>query len=69
MRNLLFRAKLRLIRACLLTLGVLLPAEAWAQPVNAAREGNSWIGLVVAVVLALIIAVVSFMSPKRGHQD
>ncbi len=42
---------------------------ALAQPVSDARAGQSWIGLVVAIVLAIAVAIVSFLSPKRGHQD
>ena len=44
-------------------------ATALAQEVSKAREGNAWIGFVVAAVLALLVAVVSFMGSKRTHQD
>lgn len=51
----------------------LAAASAWtpafAQEISDAREGNAWIGYVVAAFLALAVGIVSFMGSKRSHQD
>ena len=44
-------------------------ASSLAQQVSKAKEGNAWVGSVVAIVLAMCVAGVSFMSSRRGHQD
>lgn len=48
---------------------------AWASPVLAqgavppAPKGDSWITIVISIVLMVAVMVASFMSAKRGHQD
>ena len=48
---------------------LMIAGSALAQPVNKAKEGNAWVAFVVAIVLAIAVAAVCFMSPRRGHQD
>ena len=62
------RSLLVVVGASLLS-GVAHAVPVLAQEVNKAREGNAWIGYVVAAVLALIVAVVSFLGSKRTHED
>lgn len=47
----------------------LLASPLWAQEIGKAPEKSGWIADVIAIVLVVCIAVVSFMSSKRGHQD
>ncbi|MEM7576652.1 MAG: hypothetical protein AAF328_04175 [Planctomycetota bacterium] len=56
-----------LVAALLVVSPMLTPAV--AQEISEAREGNAWIGYVVAAVLTLAVGVVSFMGAKRTHED
>lgn len=52
-------------------LAALAAAPAWAQEVDDAPETamTQSVFIVVALVLAAMVAGVSFMSSRRGHQD
>lgn len=69
MGNLVTKSWPMLARLVMLALLLLPSLAASAQPVSDAKEEQAWLGLVAAIVLALIVAIVSFMSPRRGHQD
>ncbi|MEM6459667.1 MAG: hypothetical protein AAF710_09795 [Planctomycetota bacterium] len=49
-----------------LTLAV-LPAS--AQPVAEAQDAPGWLAFMVMIGLVVLIAIGSFMSSRRGHQD
>ncbi|MEM9883637.1 MAG: hypothetical protein AAF800_12045 [Planctomycetota bacterium] len=44
-----------------------LPAA--AQPVAEAQESGGWLAFMVMIGLVVLIAIGSFMSSRRGHQD
>ena len=48
-----------------------LPAAALAQreDVGDASETSTWLAMVVAIGLVIFVAIGTFMSPRRGHQD
>ncbi|MEM7680919.1 MAG: hypothetical protein AAF288_03090 [Planctomycetota bacterium] len=53
-------------------LAALACGSAAAQPTPEAGRldaGGAWIYIVTAIVLTAIAGTVSFMSPRRGHQD
>lgn len=64
----------RMIRAMLertwLALAVLLVSSspAWAQA-SRAPEGNKLVPMMIAFAMIVAVAVASFMSSRRGHQD
>ncbi|MEO1237344.1 MAG: hypothetical protein AAFX76_11205 [Planctomycetota bacterium] len=53
---------------CVLGLFVAGPL-AVAQPVADAEESSDLLALLIAIGLVVVIAVGSFMSSRRGHQD
>ncbi|MEE9404727.1 MAG: hypothetical protein V3V20_07530 [Algisphaera sp.] len=48
---------------------LMVSAPAWAQEVAKAKKVNSLGGVLLGIVLALAVLAVSFLSPRRGHQD
>lgn len=48
-------------------------AAAWPalgqQQIPPAPEKKNWAALVIAIITLVVVAVASFMTPKRGHQD
>ncbi len=50
---------------------MLLTSSAMAQDIGSANEPahTPWITIVLSVFLVVLVAIGSFMSPKRGHQD
>lgn len=66
----------RIVFQCVLWVAaLLLPIVSHAQQnqevvdLGKLDSGSTWIGMVIALVLALCIGVGSFMSPRRSHQD
>ncbi|MEM1027874.1 MAG: hypothetical protein AAGJ38_07300 [Planctomycetota bacterium] len=57
-----------LVLALMLLLLTAAPT-AWAQPVEEAKPVAGWLAFMVMIVLLIVIAVASFMSSRRGHQD
>jgi len=53
----------------LLTLVFTAVPAAIAQPVAEAKPVAGWLAFMVMIVLLIVIALGSFMSPRRGHQD
>ena len=60
-----------LLSATATALSLLPAAAALAQreDVGEAKETNTWIAMVVAIGLVICVAIGTFMSPRRGHQD
>ncbi|MEM8783380.1 MAG: hypothetical protein AAGE65_11070 [Planctomycetota bacterium] len=52
-----------------MTAALLTSTPTLAQDVSEAREGAAWVAYVVAAVLTLGVAAVSFMGAKRTHED
>lgn len=40
-----------------------------AQPVADAKPAAGWLAFMVMIGLMILIAIASFMSSRRGHQD
>lgn len=53
----------------LLTLVFTAAPAALAQPVAEAKPTAGWLAFMVMIVLLIAIAIGSFMSSRRGHQD
>lgn len=51
------------------TVLALTGTPAMAQEVAKAPETQRWVTVALAILLVLCVAVGSFMSSKRGHQD
>jgi len=62
---------MRLFPAAAMLMLMLLGPSAMAQDIGPANEPahTPWITVVLSVVLVVLVAIGSFMSPKRGHQD
>lgn len=52
-----------------LTLAMLTAVPAFAQEIGRAPEKSMWQADILAIFFLVCVAVVSFMSSKRGHQD
>ncbi|MEM1108894.1 MAG: hypothetical protein AAGH99_09420 [Planctomycetota bacterium] len=48
---------------------ICVPAAAFGQPVAEAKPVPGWLAFMVMVGLLIVIAIASFMSSRRGHQD
>ena len=53
-----------------------MPSHAWAQaaaappqPTHGGRSAANWLGYLLIFVLLIIVAFVSLIPSKRGHQD
>lgn len=53
----------------LLTIILAAAPAALAQPVDDAKPVAGWLAFMVMIGLLIVIAVGSFMSSRRGHQD
>jgi hypothetical protein len=51
------------------TLCLMTGAPVLAQEIARAPEKSGWIADMIAILLLVCVAVVSFMSSKRGHRD
>ncbi len=60
---------MRTIALTLLTLVFTAAPAALAQPVAEAKPVAGWLAFMVMIVLLIVIAIGSFMSSRRGHQD
>ncbi|MEM9419817.1 MAG: hypothetical protein AAGA25_12325 [Planctomycetota bacterium] len=60
---------MRSLALALLTFIVTAAPPVMAQPVAEAKPVAGWLAFMVMIVLLIIIAVASFMSSRRGHQD
>ncbi len=59
-----------MVCAMLSVVCVIVASDALAQEVPKLKPDTSgWISVVVAVVLAIGVAVGSFINPKRSHRD
>jgi hypothetical protein len=52
-----------------LTGPLLTASPALAQATPRAPDESGWIAVVISIVLIIAVAVASFMSSKRTHQD
>lgn len=60
---------MRSLVLALLTLVLTAAPAVMAQPVEEAKPVAGWLAFMVMIVLLIVIAVGSFMSSRRGHQD
>lgn len=63
-----------MIKRCFLVLPTLLaltavPAQAQVEEVSPAPDSAQWVTFVLAIMLSLLVAMISFWSSRRGHQD
>ena len=60
---------LRHALVCSLSLLPAAAALAQREDVQEAKETSTWVAMVVAIGLVIVVAIGTFMSPRRGHQD
>ncbi|XAL98377.1 hypothetical protein OT109_12410 [Phycisphaeraceae bacterium D3-23] len=68
MRSQLFAVTARVVLSSLLMVGLAVPALGLDRAPQAKESGN-WLSVVAVIVLALGLAVGSFLSPRRSHLD
>ncbi|MBB6429085.1 hypothetical protein [Algisphaera agarilytica] len=64
-----YHKRMRSLALALLALIVTAAPSAMAQPVAEAKPVANWLSFMVMIVLLIIVAIASFMSSRRGHQD
>ncbi|MEM9416251.1 MAG: hypothetical protein AAGA29_12360 [Planctomycetota bacterium] len=68
MRSQLFAVTARVVLSSLLMVGLTMPAFGLERAPQA-KESGGWLSVLALFVLAIGLAVGSFLSPRRSHLD